>query len=133
MIFSPKTGSFAPHPPSRDSNEDKEIDFDDLRDYMDQDSPAGQQDFHTAESGPISQFLTKIPDWMIMIMKLVSVWMNMTLEDLNLVLDSLPIPLDRPIPPRISIQGAIQVNQGHDTNTRQNQDILLISYMYTIP
>ncbi len=66
------------------------MDFDDLRDYIHQNVSAGQ--FPTAESGPIAQFLTKMPDWM-----------KMTPEDHILALESLPIPLERPIPPGISL------------------------------
>jgi hypothetical protein len=53
------------------------MDFDDLRDYLDQDIPAGQ--FPTAESGPISQFFTVMPDWM-----------NMNQQNFNLACESLP-------------------------------------------
>jgi hypothetical protein len=49
------------------------MDFDDQRDYMAQDTPSGQ--FHTAQSGP------GMPDWM-----------NMTPEDINLAVESLPNP-----------------------------------------
>jgi hypothetical protein len=35
-----------------------EMDYDDLRDYMDQDIPAGH--YPTAESGPMAQFMTGI-------------------------------------------------------------------------
>ncbi len=52
------------------------MEFDDLSDYMDQNIPAGH--FPTADSGPISQFLTGMPDWM-----------KMSQEDLNLALASL--------------------------------------------
>jgi hypothetical protein len=69
-----------------DSNEDREMDFDDQHDYMDQDIPAGQ--FPAADPGPIHQFLSGIPDWM-----------NINQEDLNLALESLPIPLKGPISP----------------------------------
>ncbi len=48
---------------------------------MDQDIPAGQFSTNTAQSGPISQFLYDMPDWM-----------NMTPEDINLAVESLPIP-----------------------------------------
>jgi hypothetical protein len=37
MISSSKTGPSVPHPPSRDSSEEREMDFDDHRDYMDRD------------------------------------------------------------------------------------------------
>ncbi len=63
-------------------NEEREMDFDDLRDYLDQDIPAkhfGQ--FPIAESGPIAQFLADMPDWM-----------NMTPEDPNKALESLLVP-----------------------------------------
>jgi hypothetical protein len=100
MIISSKTGPTVPRPPSIDSNKDREMDFqvDDQRDYMDQDIPGG--DLPTVEPGPI---LTGMPDWM-----------NMSTEDLNIVLESLRIPLEGPVPPGISLQGAIQVNQRHD-------------------
>jgi hypothetical protein len=45
-------GASVPRPPSIDSNEYQEMDFDDQHDYMDQDIPAGQ--FPTAQSGPIA-------------------------------------------------------------------------------
>jgi galactokinase/mevalonate kinase-like predicted kinase len=54
------------------------MDFDDQRDYMDQDIPAGK--FLTAQSGLIAQFLSGMPDWM-----------NMTPEDINLAVESLPV------------------------------------------
>ncbi len=85
-----------PHPPSRDSSEEHEMNFDDHRDYMDQVIPAGQ--IPTADPGPIHHFLSDMPDWM-----------NINEEDLNLALKNLPIPLKGPIPPGISLQEAIQV------------------------
>jgi hypothetical protein len=57
---SSKAGASVPRPPSIDSNEDREMDFDDQHDYMDQDIPAGH--FLTAQSGPIAQFLNGMPD-----------------------------------------------------------------------
>ncbi len=56
------TGPSLPRPPSSDSNEDREMDFDDHCDFMDQDNPAGQ--FPTVDPGPIHQFLSGIPDWL---------------------------------------------------------------------
>ncbi len=82
-----------------DSNEDREMDFDDQRDFMDQDIPAG--DLPTSEPGPIHQFLTGMPDWMNM--------STDTTEDLNIILENLPMPLEGPVPPGISLQDAIQV------------------------
>ena len=41
-MFSFKVGANVQRPPSIDSNEDCEMDFDDQRDYMDQDFPAGK-------------------------------------------------------------------------------------------
>jgi hypothetical protein len=111
-----------------DSNEDREMDFDDHRDFMDQDIPAGQ--FTTTDPGPIHQFLSGIPDWM-----------NINQEDLDLALESLPIPLKGPIPPGISLQlegislqleEAIQVNQRHKIHIRQHQNIILHSNRYTV-
>jgi hypothetical protein len=56
------TGPTLPRPPSCDSNEDREMDFGDHHDFMDQDVPAGQ--FPNADPGPIHQFLSGIPDWL---------------------------------------------------------------------
>jgi hypothetical protein len=78
MIFSSKTGASVPRPPSIESNEDREMDLNNHNDNMDQDIPAWQ--FPTAQSGPIAQFLNGMPDWM-----------NMTPEDINLAVESLPI------------------------------------------
>ncbi len=86
MTFSSQTGPSVPTvpgPPSRDSNEEHKMDFDDLRDFMDQDIPAGQ--IPTGATGSIAQFLTGMPDWM-----------NMTPDDLNKALVNLPIPLEGP-------------------------------------
>jgi hypothetical protein len=38
-MFSSKTGARVPRPSSIDSNEDREMDFDDHRDYVNQDIP----------------------------------------------------------------------------------------------
>ena len=96
VIYCSKTGPSIPRPPSIDSNEDREMDFDDHRDFMDQDILAG--DLPTSQPGPIHQFLTGMPDWM-----------NMSTEDLNIALENMPIPLEGPVPPGISLQEAIQV------------------------
>jgi hypothetical protein len=62
--------------------------------WMDQDIPAGHCGQNpSAQSGPIAQFLNGMPDWM-----------NMTPEDINLAVGSLPNP------PGISLQEAIEVN-----------------------
>ncbi len=92
------TGPSLPRPPSSDSNEDREMDWDDHRDYKDQDIPAGQ--FPTADPGPIHQFLSGIPDWL-----------NFNPEDLDRALESIPIPLKGPISTGISLQEAIEVKQ----------------------
>ena len=120
ILFSSKTLSI-------DSNEDRKMDFDDPRDYMDQDIPAGQ--LPTADPGPIYSFhflshsfpgpihfLSGMPDWM-----------NINQEDLNLALESLSIPLKGPILPGISLQDAIQVNQRHNIHIRQHQNKVLHS------
>ena len=98
MIISSKTGPSIPRLQSIDSNEDREMDFDDQREFMDQDILAG--DLPTSQPGPIHQFLTGMPDWM-----------NMSTEDLNIALENLHIqsPLEGPVPPGISLQEAIQV------------------------
>jgi hypothetical protein len=105
-----------------DSNEDREMDFDDHHEFMDQDIPAGQ--FPTADPGPIHQFLSGIPDG--------NHGMNINQEDLDLALESLPIPLKGPTPPGISLQEAIQVNQRHTIHIRQHQNIIFHSNRYTI-
>ena len=89
MIFNSKTGPSVPRPPSRDRSEERAMDFDEQRDYMDQDVPVGQ--FPTAEPGPIHQNLTVMPDWM-----------NLNTEDINLALESLPIPLSNPLQGHVS-------------------------------
>ena len=119
MIKFSNSGPSLPRPPSSDSNEDREMDFDDHRDFMDQDIPAGQ--FPTADPGSIHQFLSDIPDWM-----------NINQEDLDLALESLPIPLKGLIPPGIFLQEAIQVNQRHNIHIRQHHNIILHSNRYTI-
>ncbi len=75
------------------------MDFDNQRDYMGQDIPAGQ--FPTADPGPIHHFLSGMPDWM-----------NINAEDLNLALESLPIPLKGPIPPGISLKSSSRGHSG---------------------
>ena len=60
IIFSSKAGASVLRPPSIDGNEDREMDFDDQRDYMDPDISA--EKFFTAQSGPIAQFLSGMPD-----------------------------------------------------------------------
>ena len=95
MIFSSKTGASVQRPLSIDSNEDSEMDLNNNNDNMDKDIPAWQ--FPTAQSGPIAQFLNGMPDWM-----------NMTPEDINLAVESLPNPSEGHILPGISLQ-AIEV------------------------
>jgi hypothetical protein len=113
------TGPSLPRPPSIDSNEDREIDFDDHRDFMDQDDPAGQ--FPTADPGPIHQFLSAIPDWL-----------NFNPEDLDRALESLPIPLKGPVPPGISLQDTIEVKQWHNIHIGHRQTKILHICRYTI-
>jgi hypothetical protein len=113
------TGPSLPRPPSSDSNEDREMDFDDHRDFMDQDDPAGQ--FPTVDPGPIHQFLSGIPDWL-----------NFNTEDLDLALESLPIPLKGPSPPGISLQDAIEAKQWHNMHIGHHKTIILHIYQYRI-
>ena len=87
------------------------MDFDDHRDYMGPDDPAGQ--FPTVDPGPIHQFLSGIPDWL-----------NFNPEDLDRALESLPIPLKGPSPPGISLQDAIEVKQWHNIHPEQGQPFL---------
>jgi hypothetical protein len=93
------------------------MDFDDHRDYMDQDNPAGQ--FPTVDPGPIHQFLSGIPDWL-----------NFNPEDLDRALESLPIPLKGPSPPGISLQDAIEVKQWHNIHIGHHQTMILHFYRY---
>jgi hypothetical protein len=58
--------------------------------------------------------------------------MNINQADLDLALESLPIPLKGPISPGISLQEAIQVNQWHNIHTIKLQNIILHSNRYTI-
>jgi hypothetical protein len=102
-----------------DSNEDREMDFNHHNDNMDQDIPARQ--FPTALSGTIAQFLNGMPDWM-----------NMTPEDINLAVESLPNPSERHILPGILLQEANEANERHHTHDRHYQIITLNSYVYTI-
>ena len=95
------------------------MDFDDHRDFMDQEDPAGQ--FPTVDPGPIHQFLSGIPDWL-----------NFNPEDLDRALESLPIPLKGPSPPGISVQDAIEVKQWHIIHTEHHQTKILHIYRYTI-
>jgi hypothetical protein len=115
MILNSVTGPSVRHLPSRDSGEEREIDFDDHREYMDQEIPPGQF------PGPNHRFLSGMPDWM-----------NITQEDLSLALQSLPIPLQGLILPGISLQEAIQVNQRHNVHQRQHQNIVRHNNRYTM-
>ncbi len=72
---------------------------------MDQDIPARQ--FLTAQSRPIAQILNGMPDWM-----------NMTLKDNNLAVESLPNPPEGHILPRISLQEAIELNEWQHIHDR---------------
>jgi hypothetical protein len=72
---------------------------------MDQDIPAGQ--FLTAQSGPIAQFLNRMPDWM-----------NMTPEDINLAAESLCNHSEGHILPGISLQETIEVIEWHHIHDR---------------
>jgi hypothetical protein len=108
-------GLSLPRPPSSDSNEDRELDFDGHRDFMDQDDPAGQ--FPTVDPGPIHQFLSGIPDWL-----------NFNPEDLDRALASLPIPLEGPSPPFL----ICSVKQWHNIHIGHHKTIILQIYRYTI-
>jgi hypothetical protein len=109
MIFSSKTGASIPRPPSIDSNEDREMDFNNHRDNMDQDISA--RHFPTAQSGPIAQFLNGLSDWM-----------NITPEDINLEVESLPNSSEGHILPGILLQEAIEMN-GNKYMTLPDQNI----------
>jgi hypothetical protein len=71
-------------------------------------------------SGPIAQFLNGMPDWM-----------NMTPEDINLAVESLPNPSEGHILPGILLQEAIEANEWRHIHDRHYQISTLIIYMYT--
>jgi hypothetical protein len=98
------------------------MDFDDQRDYMDQDIHAGQ--FLTSQFGPIAQFFYDMPDSM-----------NMTPEDINLAVENLPNPSDGHILPGISLQEAIEVNEWHHIHDRltRSSNQLVMCIRYRIP
>ncbi len=83
-----------------DSNDDHEMDFDDQRDYMD-------QDIHHLDS--LHSFFNDMPDWM-----------NMTPEDINVAVKSLrvPNPSEGHILLGISLQEAIEVSEWHFIHER---------------
>ncbi len=58
--------------------------------------------------------------------------MNMTPEDINLAVESLPNPSQRHILPGILLKEAIEANEWHHKHDRHYQIIALISYVYTI-
>jgi hypothetical protein len=95
---------------TRYSNEDREMDLNNYNDNMDQGIPAWQ--FPTAQSGPIAQLLNGMPDWM-----------NMTPEDINLAMESLPNPSEGHILPGILLQEAIEANEWHHIYYRHYQII----------
>jgi hypothetical protein len=80
------------------------MDFNQHSDNMDQEIPAGK--FLTAQPGTTARFMNGMP-----------AWMNMTPEDINLAVESLPNPSELRIGyfllPGISLQKAIEVNEGH--------------------
>ncbi len=119
MIEGSYTGPSLPRPPSSDSNEDHEMEFDDHRDFIDQDESAVQ--FPTVDPGPSHQFLSGIPDWL-----------NFNPEDLDRALENLPIPLKGPVPPGISLQDAIEVKQWHNIHIGRHKTIILHIYRYKI-
>jgi hypothetical protein len=86
---------------------------------MDQDIPARQ--FPTAQSEPIAQFFNGMPDWM-----------NMTPEDINLAVESLPNPSEGHILPESLLQEAIEANEWHLIHDGHYQTITLNSYVYMI-
>jgi hypothetical protein len=51
VIIISVSGPSLPRPPSSDSNEEREMDFDDDRDFQEQNDPAAE--FSTVDPGPI--------------------------------------------------------------------------------
>jgi hypothetical protein len=58
--------------------------------------------------------------------------MNMTPEDINLAVESLPNPSEGHILPEIFLQEGIEANEWHHIHDRHYQIITFISYVYTI-
>ena len=82
-----------------DDNDDdgREMDFDDERDFADQDLPSPQS--YNGLIGPLADFLSAMPDWV-----------NILESDITQALQGHPVPLPGPVPPGISLTEAIEVN-----------------------
>ena len=82
-----------------DDNDDdgREMDFDDVRDFANQDLPCPHS--YNGLIGPLADFLSAMPDWV-----------NILENDITQALQGHPVPLPGPVPPGISLTEAIEVN-----------------------
>ena len=82
-----------------DDNDDdgREMDFDDVLDFADQDLPCPQS--YNGLIGPLADFLSAMPDWM-----------NILESDITPALQGHPVPLSGSVPPGISLSEATEVS-----------------------
>ena len=87
----------APILPNSDEEEDgdRQMDADDLRDYLEQDIVPHQL---PPATGPYASYLARMPDWM-----------NMTQDEYNKSWEALPLPAVGSAAPGISFEHAIKV------------------------
>ena len=83
--------------PNSDEEEhgDRQMDADDLRDYLEQDIIPPQR---PAASDPYASYLASMPDWI-----------NMTQDEYKKSWEALPLPAVGPVPPGIPLERAIEV------------------------
>ncbi len=81
-------------PHDDDDSSDREMDADDMRDYMDQDPNVPPTS--TANLGPYARFLADMPDWN-----------DMSQANYAKAFEALPRPLPGPSPPDLKIHEAI--------------------------
>ena len=88
----------APIVPNSDEEEDgyRQMDADDLRDYLEQDIVPHQL---PPATGPYASYLAHMPDWI-----------NMTQDKYTKSWEARPLPAVGPAPPGISIEHAIKVS-----------------------
>ncbi len=86
-------------PIDEEEDGDRQIDADDLRDYLEQDIVPPQR---PPAIGPYASFLASMPDWI-----------NMTQDENNKSWEALPLPAVGPVPPGISLERAIKVQHAH--------------------
>jgi len=97
------TGPVPSLSPQDSNDQDRAWDYDDERDYADQQSPPPSPMAHyPGLQDPLARFLSTVPDWRVLD--------KVALEN---AIKGLPIPVVGPAPPGISLQDAIKVKQ-HD-------------------